>query len=339
MKLPQVTVLMPVYNSTLYVKDAINSILNQSFQNFEFIIIDDASTDESLTIIKSFNDPRIQIIEKPANTGYTNSLNIGLALARGEYIARMDSDDISLPERLSKQVAFMKLHPKVGVCGSWIETFGFSNRIRRYKTEHEQIKIELLSRSSFAHPSVILRKAMLDQLSIKYKVESEPAEDYELWVRLSEYCELANIPEVLLRYRIHEKQVTSRFSKQQTRIDRQLKLFQVEKLGIRSLQTDEEFIMQFLTDRFQKNSQLVCRAHRLSIEILDANKKIKIYDQKYLYDFLSDKWACSLNNLLEYSIELLKIAAISPFPSFNGYSKADKVRFIVKCLIGWKTRL
>ena len=98
-KIPTITVLMPVYNCALYINEAMDSILSQTFDDFEFLIIDDASTDDTVSIIKSYNDPRIQLVEKPVNTGYTNSLNYGLSIANGKYIARMDGDDISLPER------------------------------------------------------------------------------------------------------------------------------------------------------------------------------------------------------------------------------------------------
>lgn len=339
MRFPQVTVLMPVYNSSLYIKEAIDSILNQTFRNFEFIIIDDSSTDNSVAIIKSYQDSRIHLIEKPANTGYTNSLNLGLKLAKGKYIARMDSDDISLPDRVSKQVAFMDHHPEVGVCGTWIETFGSTSGVRKYKTCHEQIKIDLLFRSAFAHPSIMIRKAVLDQWNIDYKAESEPAEDYELWVRLSEHCKLANIPEVLLKYRVHDKQVTSQFSKKQSYIDQQIKLLQVEKLGIESFQDEEGFMWQFLTDSFQKNSHLVCKVHRLSIEFITANQKKKVYHQEYFFDVLSANWARSLANLLEYNMKILSLTIMSPFPAFTQYSYKDKFKFIVKCLIRWKTRM
>ena len=117
------TVLMPVYNAEKYVAEAIDSILNQTFNDFEFLIINDGSTDNSLDIIKSYDDPRITIINNETNLGLSHTLNKGIELARGEYIIRMDADDISLSIRLEKQIEFMDSNQHIGICGSWIQTF------------------------------------------------------------------------------------------------------------------------------------------------------------------------------------------------------------------------
>ena len=121
---PKITVLLPVYNCELYVRTAIESILNQTFTDFEFLIIDDASTDKTLAVLKKIKDSRIQLIEKPVNSGYTNSLNYGLQMAKGKYIARMDGDDISHPERFAKQIVYLEAHPEVVVCGTTYKIVG-----------------------------------------------------------------------------------------------------------------------------------------------------------------------------------------------------------------------
>jgi glycosyltransferase involved in cell wall biosynthesis len=205
---------MPVYNCELYIREAVDSILNQTFTDFEFLIIDDASTDETVTIIKTYNDSRIQLIQKPANSGYTNSLNHGLKIAKGKYIARMDGDDISLPERFEKQVNFLDANPNILLCGSWFNVIG-TDVIIRLPENFEAIKLALLRKSCIAHPSVMMRNNKLHQFNIFYDVKTEPAEDYDLWVRLSAIGELYNLPEVLLDYRVHNSQVTQKRKKQQ----------------------------------------------------------------------------------------------------------------------------
>lgn len=212
--LPKITVLMPVYNCELYVREAIDSILGQSFIDFEFLIIDDASTDCTVSLIKSYNDSRIQLIEKPINSGYTNSLNLGLQLAKGKYIARMDGDDISLPERFARQVAFLEANPAVILCGTWYSIIG-SDRIVKVPESHDAIKVALLKGNCFAHPSVMMRKLSLDVFQIVYDVSKEPAEDYDLWVRLVMKGRLYNLQEVLLDYRTHSNQVTKKYSDKQ----------------------------------------------------------------------------------------------------------------------------
>ncbi|WP_417238825.1 glycosyltransferase family 2 protein [Bizionia sp.] len=204
---PKVTVLMPVYNCEAYVGEAIDSILGQSFTDFECLIIDDASTDKTVSIVKGYSDSRIKFIRKPENTGYTNSLNYGLTIAQGEYIARMDGDDISLPERFAKQVTFMDAYPEVVACGTTYSIIG-SGIIKKVPINHGDIKVQLLQKTCFGHPTVMLRKAVFEKFKVAYNSDREPAEDYDLWVRLLKYGKLANLPEVLLSYRVHDGQVS-----------------------------------------------------------------------------------------------------------------------------------
>jgi glycosyltransferase involved in cell wall biosynthesis len=210
----KISVIMPVYNCELYIKEAVDSILNQTYINFEFLILDDASTDCTVSIIQEYNDPRIALIEKPINTGYTNSLNLGLQLAKGKYIARMDGDDISLPERFARQVAFLEANPAVILCGTWYSIIG-SDRIVKVPESHDAIKVALLRGNCFAHPSVMMRKRSLEVFQIVYDVSKEPAEDYDLWVRLVMKGRLYNLQEVLLDYRTHSNQVTKKHSDKQ----------------------------------------------------------------------------------------------------------------------------
>jgi glycosyltransferase involved in cell wall biosynthesis len=212
--MPKITVLMPVYNCELYIREAVDSILNQTFTDFEFLIIDDASTDKTAEIIKTYTDSRIKLIEKPSNTGYTNSLNYGLKIAKGEYIARMDGDDISLPERFEKQVAFLERSSDIVLCGSWYSKIG-SGDVIKVPENHDAIKLALLRGNCMAHPSVMMRKQILDKFPLAYNVSKEPAEDYDLWVRLVGIGKLHNLQEVLLDYRVHNTQVSQKRRQQQ----------------------------------------------------------------------------------------------------------------------------
>ncbi|MNJ97617.1 putative glycosyltransferase EpsE [compost metagenome] len=215
MSKPKVSVIMPVYNTEKYVEEAINSILNQTFRDFEFIIIDDASTDKSVEIVKGFKDERIKLITKPFNTGYTDSLNKGLELANGKYIARMDSDDISLPTRLEKQVKFLDNNPDVILCGTWFELLNKEKSIFNYPTNPEEVKATLLNYCSIGHPTVMFRKEIFNTHGLSYDKSMEPAEDYNLWVDISSIGKLANIGEVLFQYRTHQNQVSNKRAEQQ----------------------------------------------------------------------------------------------------------------------------
>lgn len=204
---PQISVVMPVYNGQKYLNEAINSILNQTFRNFEFIIINDGSTDQSLEIIERYQkiDNRIILISRE-NRGLSASLNDGIEKAQGQYIARMDADDISIHTRLQEQFDFLLENSHIDILGSWIEVFGSKSHVGRYLLGDDQIKSFLLFNSALAHPSVMLKRKIFDRC--QYREEFDGAEDYGLWVELANEHRFANIPRVLLRYRNHPKQTT-----------------------------------------------------------------------------------------------------------------------------------
>ncbi len=210
MEKPRVSVVMSVYNGERYLREAVESILGQTFTDFEFIIIDDGSTDSSWHILNSFDDPRLRFVRNEANIGLTHSLNKGLALARGEYIARMDADDISLPERLAKQVQFLDAHPFVGVLGTAVRTIdslGKPGREHATLVEPNIIRWTLCLRNCLAHSSVVMRRDLVRRVGA-YDTSAVYAQDYDLWTRLAQVTCLANLPEPLIYLRIHDTSVS-----------------------------------------------------------------------------------------------------------------------------------
>lgn len=200
----KVSVLMPVYNAAPYLREAIDSILSQTFADFEFLIINDGSTDTSEGIIKSYQDSRIRYLKNAQNLGLVNTLNLGLEAAQGEYIARMDADDISLPTRFARQVAYMDQHPQVGACGTAYRYFGEVNEIKWLPSDHREAFTLLSSTSCLGHPTSLIRRSILHRYQIRYEKEYEYAEDYALWVRIGQVSHLCSLPELLLLYRWHE---------------------------------------------------------------------------------------------------------------------------------------
>ena len=188
---PVVSVVMAVFNGERYLKEAIESILNQTFS--EFIIVNDASTDHSLEIVSSFHDSRIHVISNESNQGLANSLNRAFDAAKGEFIARMDADDISRPYRLEKQVKYLQSHPDVDVCGSWVKTFGHKEMLWAYPSEHEEIRCMMLFNCPVAHPTVMIRNNGPKSANIRYEIDRRRVEDYELWYRLSKSHRIENI--------------------------------------------------------------------------------------------------------------------------------------------------
>jgi hypothetical protein len=203
-KEPKVSVVLPVYNCPDYVGEAIESILKQTMADFELIVIDDGSKDNSLAVIKQYTDKRIWIFTQE-NQGLARTLNKGIGFAKGRYIARQDQDDISLPERFAKQVKILDANPDCALVATWAEIWQGRSRTTRtlsHPSNQSKIKFELLFDSQFVHSSVMFRKEAVEQVGL-YPTDKnrEPPEDYELWSRLARKYTLSNIPEVLQIYR------------------------------------------------------------------------------------------------------------------------------------------
>lgn len=204
---PKISVILPVYNGAAYIEDAIKSIINQTLQDFELILINDGSTDKSLSIITRYiaKDKRIKVIDRK-NKGLIYSLNEGISQAKGEFIARMDADDICMPTRFEKQLNYMQEH-NLDLCGSWTQPFTAEKilPIRKYPEKHEDIIITMIFFNCFAHPSMMIRKKVFSRL----KYNNEVAEDYQLWCNaIAIGFRAGNVPEVLLKYREHAQQIT-----------------------------------------------------------------------------------------------------------------------------------
>jgi glycosyltransferase involved in cell wall biosynthesis len=209
LKKPLISVIMPVYNCESYIAEAIESILNQTYIYFELIIIDDYSTDSTPDIIVTYNDTRIRFIKKNKNTGLVSSLNMGIDLSKGEYIARMDGDDISNDRRFERQIELMQSNPNIVLCGTWFQIIP-SDEIIKHPLKHNDIKKALLDYCALGHPTVMIRKSTLIQEALRYEASVESTEDYELWTKIINKGIVMNIPEVLLKYRRHDEQMSLR---------------------------------------------------------------------------------------------------------------------------------
>ena len=288
---PRVTVLMPVYNGEEHLREAIESILGQTFTDFEFLIVDDGSTDRSVEVVGAYRDSRIRLVRNEANVGLIATLNRGLDLAGGEFVCRMDQDDISLPERIARQAAFLDAHPGVGACGAWFRKFGAGReKVVRWETEPDGIRCGLLFDSMLGHPTVMLRRELFDRSGLRYDPAYKNAEDYELWVRVAEQCELANLGEVLLHYRVHPAQITQRASAGQRETAGKVRLALLRKMGIDP--SPEEFAIHQavstcvcggIDDLFPKAEEWLCR-------LKDANDRARIYPEPAFSRVLVERW-------------------------------------------------
>ncbi len=335
---PIVTVLMPVYNGGPYLAESIQSVLQQTFTDFEFLIIDDGSTDESVAIVQKFNDPRIQLIRNDMNQGLVTSLNKGMGLALGEYVARMDADDVCLPERLALQVAFMDAHREIGICGSWVEVLGEPyGQILRYPTDPDVLKCSQLFGPALAHPSVMIRRDLLKVTKLLYDPSYKHAEDFELWVRASEYTSLANIGKILLRYRLNPQQVSKRHNEEQIFNAARVRLSQLYNLGI--FPSDEEIYIH-------RSISLLClETDRLFVEnvekwifkLMNINMETKIYPELTFSEVLCERWFEVCDAVTELGPWALKKYLFSPLSCKVKIPWRRRVAFIINCLL-WKKR-
>jgi glycosyltransferase involved in cell wall biosynthesis len=207
--MPSVSILMPVYNASPYLSDAIKSMLNQTYTDFELIILDDCSTDNSAEVAQRFKDSRIVYHRNDVNNGLANNLNTGLKMAKGKYIARMDGDDISLPHRLQAQVVFMESNPDIDLCSCAMQMFGADNQIWIRDRNPEMVKITMMFYSAVLHASSVFRKDVFEKHDLYYNQDTFPAEDYDLWSRAAFFCNMVNLPDIMYLYRMHQTQVTS----------------------------------------------------------------------------------------------------------------------------------
>lgn len=293
---PLVSVIMSVYNSEKYLSEAIESILNQTYRNFEFIIINDGSTDKSLEIIKNYaqQDSKIFLISR-GNRGLVASLNEGMKKARGKYIVRMDADDISLSARIEKQVEFMETNPDIVLCGT--AAIVFDDKIqKKWKVfeDEKMIKAELLFSSPFIHPSIIMRKDLILKYNLFYNKKFLHTEDLELWNRISNYgLKMANINEILFKYRNTPNSVTKNADKYETKrfnmisfiFKKNLKLLHIDN-------TEKENNLHFnltVNHRIRNidNKEILFNYFE---KIINANRTVQIYDENSLKKILGRKW-------------------------------------------------
>ncbi|HVY72536.1 MAG TPA: glycosyltransferase family A protein [Candidatus Paceibacterota bacterium] len=328
---PRVTVLMPVYNGARYLRDAMDSILAQTYADFEFLIVDDGSTDESVEIIRSYTDPRIRLERNGMNRGLVYSLNRGISLARGGYVARMDCDDISLPQRLAEQVAYLDKHRDIAVCGTWVKTLGERAAAYEYFLDPEDIKASLLFTTSLAHPTVMLRKSLLKEAGLEYDPAHAHAEDYGLWVSLVHAgYKLANLPLVSLLYRRHVASVSAAHSKAQKETASGIRNAQLAWLGIDASAEHME-----IHNGIKGGENFVRDAEAWLTTILNANKTSRVYSQLSLGRVVYRRWRTICGANAGSGLMTWRMFIRSPLSHLAGRRERylDSAKFFIKGLL------
>ena len=290
-----ISVIMTNYNTPEnFLRESIESILSQTYSNFEFIIIDDCSTDDSVSVIKSYKDSRIKLYINEENIGLTKSLNIALDKCIGEFVARMDSDDISEPERFEKQIEYLKKHQDVIVCGTWAKLIGdwkeshTNEYIKRTIPDRETFSIMQLfaNNPNIVHPTAMFNRRSLIAYDIRYDEKYIYAQDYKMWKMCNDCAKCAIVSEVLLKYRVHGNAISSSKKSIQDDCTKRIIQEQLDKLHLTLTDDLTPYHVGLLTARKPYD----IRIKEWMKEILYANQKYQVYNQSILKKLLHKKW-------------------------------------------------
>lgn len=309
-----ISVLMPAYNAAEYIREAIDSILNQTFTNFEFVIINDGSTDATEDVILNYSDERIQYYANECNMGIVKTLNRGIDLCRGKYIARMDADDISYPERLRKQMQYMEANPHVVACGCLYAIYGKEHLgAVDVATSAEDIRMETALYCQFAHSTLMMRKSILEENSLRYRDAYRHAEDYKLWTELLGLGDMINLPEVLHAIRQCEEGISIVYSKEQKQMANQVRKDYLKQMGI-----DVETTLNDLQQQDMSLSK--------TTEVLDAYLPLIRQCDKNLW--IRKNYVSTIKQMLKKINRFERVEMIKRYNSV--LSTKDKIAILIK---------
>jgi len=287
-----VSIITSVYNCQKYIGEMIESVINQTMQEWEMILIDDASTDSTWEEIQKYRDDRIITLRNPQNQGLTKNLNQALSVCRGKYVVRIDGDDIACRDRLEKQVRFMEENPEVVLSGGWMQAFGDAHDTYRSSKDDEVLKVNLLFNAVMYHPTFIIRRDSLLEYNIFYDESLKYAQDYNLEWRLSKYGKLANITDIVTKYRVHGEQVsTDKWEAQRACADATRRNL-LEELDVRITEKELSFWSEFCLLRYHtliENEEKTIR--KIQQAIIEKNVEKKIYPHDLLVQVLNARTA------------------------------------------------
>lgn len=272
---------MSVYNGEQFLRETVDSILTQDYDNFEFLIVDDASTDGSWNILSSYKDPRIKIFQNKENKKLAHNLNFCISKSVGKYIARIDADDICISNRFSLQVDFLETHPNVDVLGGQYLIAGAKEKKSDYPQNDDDIKAFMLFKNPICHPAVMFRVSSLD---LSYDECFTTSQDYDLWTRLSPNHVFYNLKESLIYYRLHSGQTANKNGKSQNENANKARLRLLSYLGTFSLQEIDIFNTMCSTTACMELSKI----RDLAKKILEQNSTFKVFKEKSLKKALQD---------------------------------------------------
>lgn len=290
---PLITVLMPTYNGAKYLKQTINSVLGQTFKDFELLIINDCSPDNTDDIVAAYTDPRIRYVKNSRNRGISGSSNYGFSLARGKYIARQDHDDISLPERLEKQVAYMENHPEVGILGTGFKVFGSKSKNVLYPEDDAAIKALLLFKMPLAHQTSMMRKELFYKNRLQYDESYASSNDRKLWIDAAPYMQFHNLPEILLRYRMYKGMTSVTKRDRVLEEGRRLRGLLYRRLKLEFSLPELAIIDNYLMPGRARirNENIIFSIEKILLRFCEANRQTQVFDEDSFRAVCAGYWS------------------------------------------------
>ncbi len=331
-----VSVVMPSYNVEKYVGEAVESIQSQTLEDFELIVIEDGSTDNTAKVLADYQarDPRIQVYRQ-SNSGVAASINRGCLLANGKYIVLMGADDLSHPKRFEIQVDYLEKHPDIGICGTWMCAFeGNKKTLFQYPTDPDIAKSMLPFQLSVVGGSIMFARAMYLQIGVRNRQNIGATDDYMFVVEYSKHCRISSIPEVLYLYRIHPEQVSRREKGIQDKFAKQIRLMQLEELGLQVSEDDLDLHDSISCWRPLGSRFALSQAEDWLVKLKRANEKNLIYKESAFSQVLGNYWytLClrhskfGLWTYRQYSQSLLAVQV--------NISWRQRSKLLAKCLVG-----
>lgn len=280
MTTPAITVLMPTYKGAKYIAETIDSILEQTFRDFELLIINDCSPDNTDEVVAKYSDPRIRYVKNEKNLGISGSSNYGFSIAKGKYIARQDHDDISYPTRLAEQFAYMEANPEVGICGTGFKVFGRKSKIVTHPECDKEIKSLLLFKMPMAHQTSMMRREVFIKNNLNYDETFLSSNDRKLWIDASPFCLFHNLPKPLLRYRMYAGMTSSTKRQAVLQEGRRLRALLYQKMGVEFSQKQIEIIDNYLMQGrvHIKDKTIIQEIEKILSTLVAANEKSHCFD-------------------------------------------------------------
>lgn len=333
MTAPLVTIFTPTYNVGNYILDTIRSVLNQTYEDFEYIIVDDNSTDATVALIKSIEDPRIRLIQNTSNQGISYNRNLAITEARGKYIAMIDGDDLAHPERIETQVEFLEKNPQYGLLGTGISYIDKEGNklpdVITYDIPDDEIPARMLFSNYIATSSTLIRKEAIQ--NILFDSSYVVAEDYDVWLKIIRLWKIGQIRKPFTYYRIHDSSISIQRSTLMEECEHKILKRQLQELQCELSSEEYQLVFDLGKNNQEPYFERFEIVNRTFGKIFNANKKSKIYNYDSLQSLLFRFWYIFYLNISSYNIQTYENAKESGMYAL--LSKKEKLLFYLKCFL------